>query len=537
MASRLGPLRLDLVLLLAAIANRAYSVALVVYVYNLTHSSSWVAAAAAARYVPGIATSLFAQPLLDRFSPRDVLVWADGACAVVVGAMAAAILLDAPPAVPIVLAAAVRAAASGQGPAAAQLLPAVAGGRDLSHVAARQAATDKLTLLAGPAIGGVLLLAVSPGIEMVVLAGLFAVAAAMSARLPAPELVGPRRHGAQLDTTTPGRGVRRHTTAAIGVFVVLTAVSGFVYGTDTVLLAVLATTRLHLGDAGYGELFAGLGAGGLLAAHAVNRLVRRHRLAGWLALGMAAYCLPSLLIAHTNSALLVVVLEAVRGAGSLAVDVLTFTELQRIVLPRGLPVLTARLTAVVFGAVAVGALTTPLILRGLGTTGALTVVGLVPPLIAFGALPTLRRRGARTVARLEKLGPRIAVLERLGLLEATSRPVLERLAADVVEVQVEAGTNVVTEHDPSDAFYVVLAGDFDVFVGDRLVNDLHAGDWFGEIGLLEGLPRTATVRSRNDCTVYRIGGEAFLEAFAQLAPSATLLDSVAARMASSRVNS
>ncbi|HEY8729668.1 MAG TPA: MFS transporter, partial [Acidothermaceae bacterium] len=494
MPSRLNPLRLDLVLLLAAIANRAYSVALVVYVYNLTHSSSWVAAAAAARYLPGIATSLLAQPLLDRFSPRDVLVWADAACAVGVGAMAAAILLDAPPAIPIVLAAVVRAAASGQGPAAAQLLPAVAGGRDLSHVAARQAATDKLMLLAGPAIGGVLLLVVSPGVEMAVLAGLFAVAAAMSARLPAPELVGPRRRGEHVSATS-ARGVRRHTTAAIGVFVVLTAVSGFVYGTDTVLLAVLATTRLHLGDAGYGELFAGLGAGGLLAAHAVNRLVRRHRLAGWLALGMAAYCLPSLLIAHTNSALLVVVLEAVRGAGSLAVDVLTFTELQRIVLPRGLPVLTARLTAVVFGAVAVGALTTPLILRGVGTTGALTMVGLVPPLVAFGAFPTLRQRDARTVARLEKLGPRIAVLEQLGLLQATSRPVLERLAADVVEVQVVAGTNVVTQHDPSDAFFVVLAGDLDVFVGDRLVNDLHAGDWFGEIGLLEGLPRTATVRS------------------------------------------
>jgi MFS family permease len=532
LAIRLGRLRLDLALALAALANRAYSVALVVYVYNATQSTSWVAAAAAARYLPGIATSAIAHPVLDRFSPRDVLVCADVLCAMAMVAMATAMMLDASPAVPIVLAAVVRVAASGQVPAAARLVPMVAGGRDLSHVAARQAATDKLMLLAGPAIGGVLLLVVRPDVEILALAALVVVAAVISRGLASPGAVRPRPPRLASDQTPAVATARA--TAGMGIFVAVIALSGFIYGTDTVLLAEFAKVRLQLGDAGYGELFAGLGAGGLLAAPVVNRLAREHRLAGWLALGMAAYGLPSVLIAHSHSAFPVVLLEALRGAGSLTVDVIALTELQRIVLPQGLPLLTARLTAIVFGAVAVGALTTPLLLHALRTTGTFTVLGVIPPAFALVVYPFLRRCDVRTTRRYAELGGRVAVLEHLGLLQATSRPVLERLAADVTELDVPAGITVIVEHDPADAFYVVRSGDLDVFVGERHVNELHAGDWFGEIGLLEELPRTATVRTVTPSVLYRIGGTAFLDAFAQLPPSPSLLDSVAARLATGR---
>ena len=453
---------------MAALANRAYSVALVVYVYNATQSTAWVAAAAAARYLPGIATSAVAQPVLDRFSPRDVLVWADVLCALAMVAMAAAIMADASPAVAIALAAVVRVAASGQVPAAARLVPMVAGGRDLSHVAARQAATDKLMLLAGPAIGGVLLLAVRPDVEILALAVLVAIAAVISHGLASPRAVLPRQQRMAAD---PGPIVApAHANAGTGVFVALIALSGFIYGTDTVLLAEFAKVRLHLGDAGYGELFAGLGAGGLLAAPVVNRLAREHRLAGWLSLGLIAYGLPSVLIAHSHDAFPVVVLEALRGAGSLTVDVVALTQLQRIVLPQGIPRLTARLTATVFGAVAVGALTTPVLLHALRTTGTFSLLGVIPPAFALVAYPTLRRCDVRTTRRYAELGGRIAVLEQLGLLEATSRPVLERLAADVTDVEVPAGTTVIAEHDASDAFYVVLSGDLDVSVDGRHVN-------------------------------------------------------------------
>jgi hypothetical protein len=533
LGTRLRRLRLDVALALAAISNRAYSVALVVYVYNATHSSAWVAAAAAARYLPGIATSVFAVPLLARFPPRRLLVVSDICCAIAIAAISTAMLLNAPPAVAIALAAVVRIAASGQAPAAALLLPIVAGGGDLSRVASRQATTDKLLLLAGPAVGGLLLLVISPAVEMLALAVLVAIAAVVSLGLPSPGQVRPLTSEVVVGNR---RKMRAHTTSGIGIFVALMGLSGLVYGTDTVLLAVLATTRLHLGDAGYGELFAGLGTGGLLAAPVVNRIVHEHRLAGWLVVCTAVYCLPSVLIAHSHSAVTVVALEALRGAGSLAVDVVALTELQRFVLPRGLPLLTARLTSVVFGSVAIGALLTPLGLHAFGTTGTFTLLGLLPPIVVIGVYPVLRRSDTASTSRFEELEPRIVVLQHLGLLQASSRPVLERLAADVSELGIPAGTTIITEHDVADAFYVVREGDLEVFVGDRHVNDLHAGDWFGEIGLLEGVPRTATVQTVTRSVLYRIGGEAFLEAFAQLPPSPSLLDSVAARLAVSRLD-
>lgn len=190
---------------------------------------------------------------------------------------------------------------------------------------------------------------------MLVLAVLVAIAAVVSLGLPSPGQVRPLPPD---PTVTGRRKMGAHTTSGISIFVALMGLSGLVYGTDTVLLAVLATTRLHLGDAGYGELFAGLGTGGVLAAPVVNRIVRQHRLAGWLLLCMVVYCVPSVLIAHTHNAAAVVALEGLRGAGALAVDVVALTELQRFVLPQGLPLLTARLTSVVFGAVAIGALAT-----------------------------------------------------------------------------------------------------------------------------------------------------------------------------------
>jgi hypothetical protein len=529
-ATRRGQNRLDLILLLTALANRAYSIALVVYVYDATHSSAWVAAAAGARYLPGVLTSSLAPPLLDRFPPRSVLIWSDLCCTVAVAAMATAVQLGASPAIPIALAAAVRAAASGQAPAAARLLPVVAGGRDLSHVAARHAVIDKLMLLVGPALGGLLLLAVSPAAEMYALAALVGVAAGVSLGLPDPAAIQrPSRPG-----TSP-TGWRAHATGNIATFIGVAAVSGFVYGTDTVLLAVLANTRLHLGSAGYGELFAGLGAGGLAATPVINRLTQRTRLAAWLALAVAMYCLPSVLIAYSHAELPAIALEAVRGAGSLAVDLIVITELQRIVLPQGLPLLTARLTSIVFGSVAIGALVTPVLLHALGTTGTFVALGLVPPVLVAMAYPALRLNDRQTSLRLAELGPRIAVLEPLGLLQATSRPVLERLAAAVTELSIPADTVVVTEGEIADAFYVVLSGELEVLAGERRINVMRPGDWFGEIGLLEGRRRTASVRSQYPCDLYRIDGSAFLDAFSQLPASASLLDSVAGRLASSEL--
>jgi CRP-like cAMP-binding protein len=65
-----------------------------------------------------------------------------------------------------------------------------------------------------------------------------------------------------------------------------------------------------------------------------------------------------------------------------------------------------------------------------------------------------------------------------------------------------------------------------------VINTLEEGDYFGEIGLVEGIPRTATVRAATGGLVYRIAGPDFLDAINE-SPilSGTLLDGIVGRLA------
>jgi len=53
---------------------------------------------------------------------------------------------------------------------------------------------------------------------------------------------------------------------------------------------------------------------------------------------------------------------------------------------------------------------------------------------------------------------------------------------------------------------------------------------FGEIGLIGGRPRTATVTATTPARLLRIDGDAFLDALSQLSPSSVLLQVAAWRL-------
>jgi CRP-like cAMP-binding protein len=78
---------------------------------------------------------------------------------------------------------------------------------------------------------------------------------------------------------------------------------------------------------------------------------------------------------------------------------------------------------------------------------------------------------------------------------------LQRLARAADVVDVPAGEKLVVEGRMAHEFFVILGGVAEVSRNGSRVTLLEAGDCFGEIALLDGRPRSATVSARTDMRV------------------------------------
>ncbi|HEY8798314.1 MAG TPA: cyclic nucleotide-binding domain-containing protein [Candidatus Dormibacteraeota bacterium] len=89
--------------------------------------------------------------------------------------------------------------------------------------------------------------------------------------------------------------------------------------------------------------------------------------------------------------------------------------------------------------------------------------------------------------------PKVDAMGRVPLFSRCTRKELEFLASRTDEVQLEANHTLIKQGDASDCFYVLLEGEATVEVDGKPRPLLHAGDFFGEIGMLDRGPATATV--------------------------------------------
>lgn len=100
------------------------------------------------------------------------------------------------------------------------------------------------------------------------------------------------------------------------------------------------------------------------------------------------------------------------------------------------------------------------------------------------------------------------------------------LAERLDEARLAAGTKIFQTGQPGDTLYIVRAGEVEIFFisdsGDRiLLETARAGDFFGEISLLDGGPRTASAVVTQDAEVLVVDRED-LEAFLKKRPEAAL---------------
>jgi CRP-like cAMP-binding protein len=89
--------------------------------------------------------------------------------------------------------------------------------------------------------------------------------------------------------------------------------------------------------------------------------------------------------------------------------------------------------------------------------------------------------------------PRVALLRKVPLFGACDERQLAFIASQVEEMDFAAGHVLCREGESGGEFFVIVSGTAEVKRGGRDVGQLGAGDFFGEIALIDRGPRTATV--------------------------------------------
>ncbi len=112
-----------------------------------------------------------------------------------------------------------------------------------------------------------------------------------------------------------------------------------------------------------------------------------------------------------------------------------------------------------------------------------------------------------------ELAHRVAALSRIVLFASLSEHERERLARGLHHAPFAPGEPLTRQGAKANWLYVIVSGTCSVRVSqdgaEREVSRLGAGDFFGEMGLLTGEPRTATVVAETDVECYRVGKEEF----------------------------
>ena len=109
---------------------------------------------------------------------------------------------------------------------------------------------------------------------------------------------------------------------------------------------------------------------------------------------------------------------------------------------------------------------------------------------------------------------RVELLAQVRLFAGLRREELERLAPRFAEVERPKGEILFNEGDEGGDFFVVARGELEVLggaLGTEVVNRLGPGDHLGEMALLLGTQRTATVRVSRAARLLLIGAADFQE--------------------------
>lgn len=382
-----------------------YITALVVIVYNMTRSATLAAAVTAVRLLPYVLGLPLGGLLADRLDRRALMIGADvgrGAC--MLGLLAVSTTQTVWLAFPLVFLA--TALGSLFRPALSAVLPQAAGSeQNLVQANALMSQIDGLSIVLGPALGGVLVLLGAPRLAFALNAISYAVSALTLAHLrlaapPTQEAGAAQPLGHWYAETTAGFRVllgRQRATLRM-VTLAQAALSAF-SGAGWTLLIVLAERTWHLGGQGGGFLMAAYGLGGVGGGFVVGALTRRLGEQGGFAASLAVAAGAILLLGLSPAGPLPFALLAVFGLADLANQVVGTTLIQTSTPPALLGRVFGAFEATAVGAAVLGAATAGPLIGALGPRTTALMLAAPSLVLALVALPHLRPRERPQTAR------------------------------------------------------------------------------------------------------------------------------------------
>ena len=281
----------------------------------------------------------------------------------------------------------------------------------------------------------------------------------------------------------------------------------FIQGMVDVLVVIAALELLGMGEAGAGWLNSAWGVGGLAGGFVAISLLGRGRLASGLALGMIVAGVPLVVVGLWPEPAAALVLLAILGIGYALIEGTLLTLTQRLaaddVLAR---VFGVQETMFVVGT-ALGSAFVALLVELVGLETAIVVTGLSLPVTALALWPRLGRLEAAVPI------PEHAYVLLRGLRMFAPVPVstIENLAIRSETLTRPAGSVLMRQGDEGDRFYVIESGTVEIEINGDVHVERHTGECLGEIALLRGVPRTATVRAVTPLQLVALDRDDFLD--------------------------
>jgi len=510
----------------SVIGELAGQVTLVVYAFD-AGGAVLVATYVASRTLLSMAVMLGITGVSGRAQPGLLLRRITWLRAVLLALAALAAALHGAPAAVIALAAASSSLAGTYRPLQVAILPwLVRTPAELTSSNALAAVLENSGALAGPVLaGGVLVLAAAP-LSMALAAGFLGLAALSLHGLAVPDRPGSAAKGAVRAARDVADGlIELARVAAPGGVAILAFAQTFVRGALVVLIPVLAVDTLAIGQSAVGWLTAAIGAGGLVGGAAATGLVHVTRLGRAFVAGLLLWGLPLVWLALTPGVAVAYLALVVVGAGNAIEDVGLFTLLARSASPRSGGRVLGAAEFVIQAGLGAGSVAAPLLLHAFGVRGTLALVG--------GGLAVLALAHARRFVRLDKAmpapGQEVGMLRRLSMFAPLPLAVIELLASDLRPHEFPAGAVAVREGEVGELFHVIVDGSAAVSVRGEPRPPLASGDCFGEIALLRGIPRTATVVADQPLCTLALDREAFLVAITGNSMSSAAADALVTR--------